>query len=215
MFSMFSKSLFVHVTMTAAVFHFCPLNLCPALAQTVEDQEEIVLGMSTALTGPAAELGLNVRQGFLAAIREVNESGGIGGRRVRLISRDDGYEPSRTVPNMHKLVDEDRVLAVVGNVGTPTAVAAIPIAMDGQTPFYGAFTGAGVLRKTPPDRYVINYRASYADETRAMVDALIQNFGRLGTSSPKEKAGALGRRKKSAGFSIPPASVAPPGGRFS
>jgi ABC-type branched-subunit amino acid transport system substrate-binding protein len=78
---------------------------------------------------------------------------------------------------MHRLIDEERVAAVVGNVGTPTAVAAVPIANAAKTPFYGAFTGAGVLRKTPPDRYVVNYRASYAEETAAMVDALVGQLG--------------------------------------
>lgn len=139
--------------------------------------DEIVLGMSTALTGPAAELGLNMRAGFIAAFEEVNRSGGVHGRTLRLISLDDGYEPSRTAPNMHELIDKRNVFAVVGNVGTPTAVAAIPIANAGKTTFFGAFTGAGVLRKTPPDRYVINYRASYAEETAAMVDALIGEAG--------------------------------------
>lgn len=139
--------------------------------------EEIVLGMSTALTGPAAELGLNMRAGFLAAFAEANRSDGIQGSKLRLISLDDGYEPARTVPNMHHLINEQKVLAVIGNVGTPTAVSAIPIAIAGKTAFYGAFTGAGVLRKNPPDRYVINFRASYAEETAAMVDALLDEVG--------------------------------------
>ena len=152
-------------------------GLILGLAPSNRDDDQIVLGMSTALTGPAAELGLNVRAVFLAAFAEANRSGGVHGRKLSLISLDDGYEPSRTAPNMRKLIDEKRVLGVVGNVGTPTAVAAIPIANAGKTPFFGAFTGAGVLRKTPPDRYVINFRASYAEETAAMVDALIAEAG--------------------------------------
>jgi len=140
-------------------------------------EDSIILGMSTALTGPAAVLGVNLREGVLAAIEEVNRSGGIHGRKIRLIALDDGYEPSRTAPNMRRLIEQEHVLAVIGNVGTPTAVAAIPIANSSRTPFFGAFTGAGILRKTPPDRYVINYRASYAEETTAMVDALIDHGG--------------------------------------
>ena len=126
-----------------------------------EPRDEIVLGTSTALTGPAADLGINMRAGILAAIDECNRAGGIHGRTLRLISLDDAYEPSKTAPNMRKLIEEEKVLAVVGNVGTPTAIAAVPIAVATKTPFYGAFTGAGMLRKTSPDRYVINYRASY------------------------------------------------------
>ncbi len=141
------------------------------------DDQELVLGMSTALSGPAASLGVNMRDGVLAAFGEANRSGGVSGRTLRLVALDDGYEPSRTTPNMHELIDRQRVLAIVGNVGTPTAVAAIPIAIAGKTPFVGAFTGAGVLRKSPPDRYVINYRASYAEETAAMVDMLVGEKG--------------------------------------
>jgi ABC-type branched-subunit amino acid transport system substrate-binding protein len=137
----------------------------------------IVLGMSTALTGPAAALGVNMKAGVEAAVSEVNRSGGIHGRIFQLIALDDGYEPSRTAPNMRTLVEDKGVLAVIGNVGTPTAVAAIPIANNSRTPFFGAFTGAGILRKKPPDRYIINYRASYAEETTAMVDALLQYGG--------------------------------------
>ncbi|MGD9690043.1 MAG: ABC transporter substrate-binding protein [Phycisphaerales bacterium] len=139
--------------------------------------EELVLGMSTVLSGPAAELGQGVKLGVEAALDEVNRAGGIHDRPLRLIALDDGYEPSRTGPNMHRLIETDSVLAILGNVGTPTAVVAIPIAMDTKTPFVGAFTGAGVLRKSPPDRYVINFRASYGQETAAMVDALVAHAG--------------------------------------
>lgn len=150
---------------------------CAPILASDKEGEPIVLGMTTALSGPAEQLGRNMRDGVLAAIEEVNTHGGIHGRKLQLIALDDGYEPSRTAPNMRELIDQRNVLAVVGNVGTPTAVAAIPIANEKQTLLFGAFTGAGVLRKTPPDRYVINYRASYAEETAAMVDALVKHAG--------------------------------------
>lgn len=146
--------------------------------------EEIVLGMSTALSGPLMDLGMSMRAGVLAALSEANRAGGIMGRPLRLVSLDDAYEPAKTIPNMRLLVDDPRVLAVIGNVGTPTAIAAIPIAVDAKMPFYGAYTGAGVLRKSPPDRYIINYRASYAEETSSMVDALVDK----GKLAPNEIA---------------------------
>jgi len=149
----------------------------PFAKEAPPDEKTVVLGMSTALTGPTGILGINMRTGVLAAIEEANRAGGICGHKMRLIALDDGYEPSRTAPNMRRLVEDEQVAAVIGNVGTPTAVAAIPIANGSHTPFFGAFTGAGVLRKTPPDRYVINYRASYAEETMFMVDALITRGG--------------------------------------
>lgn len=146
-------------------------------AQGPSSRPELVFGMSTALTGPAADLGINMRAGIEAAFAEVNAAGGCRGRRLRLVALDDGYEPARTAPNMHQLIEQEHVLAVVGNVGTPTAIAALPIANESKVPFFGAFTGAGVLRRTPPDRYVMNFRASYAEETGAMVDALLQGTG--------------------------------------
>ena len=137
-----------------------------------------VLGMSTVLSGPAAHLGINMRNGVLAALKEINLQGGVQGRSLCLVALDDSYEPERTVSNMHRLIEQENVLAIIGNVGTPTAIAAVPIANRSHVPFFGAFTGAGILRRIPPDRYVINYRASYAEETAAMVQALI-TYGHL------------------------------------
>lgn len=135
--------------------------------------DEILLGMSTALSGPTAELGKGMRDGVLLGLERANRTGGIGGRTLRLLALDDGYEPARAAPNVRRLIEEEKVLAVVGNVGTPTAIASLPLAREHRTLFYAPFTGAGVLRRNPPDRYVINYRASYAEEISAMVDALV------------------------------------------
>jgi ABC-type branched-subunit amino acid transport system substrate-binding protein len=148
----------------------------PAAAQT-SDAADIVLGMSTALSGPAADLGTNMHIGVLAGLERINRDGGIKGRKLRLMVMDDGYEPAQTAPNMRKLIAEKKVLAIIGNVGTPTAIAAIPIANELKTLFFGAYTGAGVLRNQPPDRYVINFRASYAEEVGTMIEALIRHGG--------------------------------------
>ncbi len=137
-------------------------------------EDNLRFGMSTALSGPAADLGVNMRDGMLAAFHSVNQAGGIGGYELELVVLDDGYEPARTAPNVHRLINEMNVLAIVGNVGTPTSISALPIIRRSSTPFFGAFTGASALRKLPPEPFVINYRASYAEETAAMVDALVQ-----------------------------------------
>jgi ABC-type branched-subunit amino acid transport system substrate-binding protein len=129
--------------------------------------------MSTALSGPAQALGQGMQAGVEAYFNKVNAAGGVHGNSLKLIAIDDGYEPSKAAPNMRKLIDELQVISVVGNVGTPTAIVTVPIANEKKTLLFGAFTGAGVLRKTPPDRYVINYRASYAEETAAMIDGLL------------------------------------------
>ena len=134
-------------------------------------QPEVRLGMSTAMTGPASVLGREMRLGVLAGLERANRAGGVHGFNLRLITLDDGYEPVRTAPNMRQLLESDNVLAIIGNVGTPTAIAAVPIANEEKTLFFAGFTGAGVLRKNPPDHYVINYRASYAEETGSMISA--------------------------------------------
>ncbi len=140
-----------------------------------ENTNDIVLGMSTALSGPTADVGINVKAGIEAALVEANQRGGVRGQRLRLIAMDDGYEPARTVINIRHLIEKENVLAIVGNAGTATAISALPIVNRSHVPFLFAYTGAGVLRRRPADRYVFNYRASYAEETRAMVDAIIEH----------------------------------------
>src|SRR5258707_6536547 len=75
---------------------------------------------------------------------------------------------------MKQLYEKDQVFGIIGNVGTPTAVVAVPYALERRMLFFGAFTGANVLRHDPPDRYVFNYRASYAEETDAVVRYLVK-----------------------------------------
>jgi ABC-type branched-subunit amino acid transport system substrate-binding protein len=93
---------------------------------------------------------------------------------LRLVSVDDGYEPSRTLEAMRQLYEVEQVFGVIGNVGTPTAEVALPFALEHRMLFYGAFTGANLLRHDPPDRYVFNYRPSYTEETDAVVRYLVR-----------------------------------------
>jgi hypothetical protein len=135
---------------------------------------EIRFGISAAFSGAAKELGQNMKLGIEAAFNAANARGGVHGRMLRLIAADDGYEPVRTAETMKRLYEKDQVFGVVGNVGTPTATVALPYALERKMLFFGAFTGAGLLRSDPPDRYVFNYRASYAEETSAMVHYLVK-----------------------------------------
>ena len=135
---------------------------------------EIRFGISAPFSGSAKELGQNMQRGIDAAFREANAKGGVHGRQFRLIAADDGYEPARAAETMKQLFERDQIFGVVGNVGTPTAVVALPYALQRKMLFFGAFTGAGLLRNDPPDRYVFNYRASYAEETEAMVHYLVK-----------------------------------------
>ena len=135
---------------------------------------EIIFGISAPFSGSAKELGQNMRLGIETAFNAVNASGGVYGRRLRLVAADDGYEPTRTTATMKQLYEKDQIFGVIGNVGTPTAVVALPYALERKMLFFGAFTGAGLLRSDPPDRYVFNYRASYAEETDAVVQYLVK-----------------------------------------
>jgi branched-chain amino acid transport system substrate-binding protein len=135
---------------------------------------EIRFGISAPLSGAAKELGQNMKMGIGVAFSAANANGGVHGRQLRLIAADDGYEPTRTADTMKQLYEKDQVFGVIGNVGTPTAAVAVPYALQHKMMFFGAFTGAGLLRKDPPDRYVFNYRASYAEETAAVVYYLVK-----------------------------------------
>jgi branched-chain amino acid transport system substrate-binding protein len=136
-----------------------------------QSEGPIVLGQSVALTGPAAQLGLDMQLGASLYFNKVNAQGGVHGRKIVLKTLDDGYEPPRAVANTRKLIEEDRVFALFGYVGTPTSQAVLPIFTEARVPYVGAFTGAELLRQ-PFNRYIFNVRASYFDETEAIVQHL-------------------------------------------
>jgi ABC-type branched-subunit amino acid transport system substrate-binding protein len=146
----------------------------PAPAVRGVTDTEIRFGIAAPFSGPAKELGQNIKVGIETAFNVANANGGVFGRRLRLVAADDGYEPARTASAMAELYEKDQVFGLIGNVGTPTAVVALPYALDRKMLFFGAFTGAGLLRSDPPDRYVFNYRASYAEETAAVVNYLVK-----------------------------------------
>jgi ABC-type branched-subunit amino acid transport system substrate-binding protein/rare lipoprotein A (peptidoglycan hydrolase) len=144
--------------------------------QGISDQE-IRFGIVAPFSGSAKELGRQMKLGIETAFSLANETGGVNGRQLKLFSADDGYEPSRTGEAMKQLWEGDHVFGIVGNVGTPTAVVALPFALDHKMLFFGAFTGANLLRQVPPDHYVFNYRASYSEETEAAVRYLVRVRG--------------------------------------
>jgi branched-chain amino acid transport system substrate-binding protein len=138
--------------------------------------DEIRIGSSCALTGHASFLGTQTLRGALAYLNDVNEKGGVHGRRIRLISYDDAYDPARCVANTQKLINQDKVFALTCYVGTPTAVKIIPLVEEAKIPLVGLFTGASVLRE-PFQRYIINIRASYYEETGEVVRHMVEDLG--------------------------------------
>jgi ABC-type branched-subunit amino acid transport system substrate-binding protein len=137
--------------------------------------DRILFGQAAALSGPSSALGQGMRHGILAAFAEINAKGGIHGRKLELISRDDGYDPDRSVAETVKLIEEDRVFALIGAVGTPTTTATVPIAKARNVPVVGPFTGAGFLRK-PDLRNVVNIRASYGAEAEEWIKHLTEDL---------------------------------------
>src|SRR5262245_51501600 len=148
----------------------------PALAEDGVTADKIVFGQAAVLTGPASALGQGMKVGLDAAFAEVNKAGGVKGRKLELKSLDDGYEPNKSIEVVKKLLGEDKVFALAGPVGTPTSGATLPIATQAGVPFIGAFTGTEALR-TPYNPLVVNIRASYFEETEAMVEHLTKDLG--------------------------------------
>lgn len=137
----------------------------PALAQA--GQRPFVLGQSAPFSGPAAQLGEQFKRGAQLYFDRLNAKGGINGRPVELKSLDDGYEPDRCKANTEQLI-RDGVFALFGFIGTPTSLAALPVATAARVPFIAPFTGAQALRE-PFNRFAFHVRASYFDETAEIV----------------------------------------------
>jgi branched-chain amino acid transport system substrate-binding protein len=148
----------------------------PALAEDGVSADKIVFGQAAALEGPTAALGQGMKTGINAAFAEANKAGGVNGHKLELKSVDDGYEPTKSIEVVNKLLGEDKVFAIAGAVGTPTSVATQPLADKAGAPFIGAFTGTEALR-APYKPSVVNVRASYFEETEAMVEHLTKDLG--------------------------------------
>ncbi len=137
----------------------------------------ILLGQAAVFSGPAAQLGIQMRNGILAYFNYVNERGGVHGRKLELISEDDHYEPSAAPAASRKLIEQHHVFALLGYVGTPTGAAHLPVTTQAKVPLVGMFTGAEILR-VPMNRYVFHVRASYYDETEKIVEQVVSTGGK-------------------------------------
>lgn len=153
-----------------------PWLLAPAQSRPAagDGRPELVLGQSAPLSGPSAQLGRDYRDGALAWFSEVNRRGGIHGKRLRLRSLDDRYEPTLTLRNTRRLIDHDRAFVLFGFVGTPTVKAILPLVEQQRIPLVASLTGARLLRE-PFLSMVFNLRASYQAEIDRIVEALVRS----------------------------------------
>ena len=164
----------------------------------------ITLGMSAPFSGPNGAYGKEMREGALAYFAQLNGAGGINGKKIELVTLDDGYETDRTVANTRKLIDENKVFALMAYYGSSPTTEAMKLFSEAKTPLLGTISGAGSLR-SPVNRYMFHLRASYADETEAIVNHLVgmgianiavfyQNDG-FGKSGKDGVVAALARHK--------------------
>jgi ABC-type branched-subunit amino acid transport system substrate-binding protein len=154
----------------------CLALLLPVLAPGPASGKEIVIGMSAAFRGPSAGLGIEFYRGARAWFDEVNLQGGVHGQKIRLVARDDGYDPRPAVANTLRLIREDRAFLLFGYVGTPTTTRVLPLLeryRDRSVVLFCPFTGAEPLRTGPYARHVFNLRASYRQETAGLVDHFV------------------------------------------
>ena len=146
----------------------------PATAVRGVSDNEIRFGITAAFTGPVRERGRQMKLGIETAFNQANDAGGVAGRRLRIIAADDGNEPTRTLQAVRQLYEKDQIFGLIGSIGTATAAVAVPFALERRMLFFGAYTGGNVVRRDPPDRYVFNFRPSYAEEADAAVRYLVK-----------------------------------------
>ena len=175
-----------------------------------DSRARILLGQSAAMTGPAAQLGIQFHAGAKVLFDRVNAAGGINGKAIELKTLDDGYEPDRCAANTKKLIEED-VFSLFGYIGTPTSVVALPLATNAKIPFIAPFTGAQALRE-PFNRYAFHVRASYYDETARIVNQLyavgMKNIAVFYQNDAYGQAGLAGVNRALAAVNSKPVALA-------
>jgi branched-chain amino acid transport system substrate-binding protein len=184
-----SQSLFQRLGLLTLLFLALAAGVSAQAVPGVTDKE-ILVGSCSALEGPASSFGTQIATGAKTYFASVNEQGGVHGRKLRLISFDDSYDPATTEACFNHLMAE-KVFAMGFFVGTPTAVKYAPMAESNKVPLVGLFTGAQTLY-TPLRHWVVNVRASYYDETREQIDGLWNSLGyrKIGVIYPDDAFGS-------------------------
>jgi branched-chain amino acid transport system substrate-binding protein len=159
----------------------------------------ILIGVSNAQSGPSRSLGQNLLRGSAAYFDIVNKQGGIYGRKIEILLKDDKYEPGPALRNTHELIEEDNVFVLFDYVGTPTLTRILPLLQyfeKTKLVNVAPLTGADPPRQPPYDKFVFNIRASYRQETRALVRYLYEKgyrrIGFFGQADSYGKSGEIG-----------------------
>lgn len=175
----------------------------------------IIIGISNVQSGPSSALGQKLWAGSRAYFDMVNRAGGIHGRHIDVVLKDDRYEPDPAVQNTNDLITKDHVFFLFDYVGTPTLTRVLPLLKyyeDQQIVNVAPFTGADPQRKPPYDKYVFNIRASYREETQALVRYLYgkgyRRIGFLGQADSYGKSGEIGVRSALAAYGLNVVAIA-------
>ena len=159
------------------------LTHLPAVAQTKVTNQgisatEIVIGTHQDLSGPIKVWGVPVSNGMKMAVEEINAAGGIHGRKIKLILEDSGYDPKRAVLASQKMVERDKIFAMVGPMGSPTVLASQDVLFDAGVPQLFPLTAAEFTFKfdpaKPQERLKFNNLLPYVESTRAAVKYMIE-----------------------------------------
>jgi branched-chain amino acid transport system substrate-binding protein len=194
----------LHMRREFTLFVVFFLSSFALFAQQGVSEREVTIGQFAALTGPAAQLGLRMQAGIKAQFDAVNKQGGINGRQIKFISRDDGYEPEKAVQTVKTLLKDDQIFALIGSVGSPTTLAALNVITANNLPLIGPMDGAKSLRE-PLIKQIFHVRGSYFDEAERIIQhlttigikkiAVLQQYDDFGTAGNDGIQHALEKRK--------------------
>ncbi|MBI3803083.1 MAG: ABC transporter substrate-binding protein [Nitrospirae bacterium] len=173
------------------------LTLLSAALSWAEDgitDKEILIGMSNGQSGPTSAVSILIKEGATIYFNKVNAAGGIGGRKIKLLIYDDVYQPAKAIENTRKFIEEEKVFALFGYIGSPISAAIVPIFQRASVPYLFPLTGARFLRH-PVNRYAFTLRASYAEEIEVMVERLTEDLRikRIGVFAQNDALGEAGR----------------------
>src|SRR5580693_9692733 len=161
--------------------------------------QQIIVGVSNVQSGPSRSLGQNLLRGSAAYFELVNARGGVYGRKITIVLKDDKYEPDPAVQNTNELIEKEKSFFLFDYVGTPTLTRVLPLLKyyeKEKIVNVAPFTGADPQRRPPYDKFVFNIRASYREETRALVRYLYgkgyRRIGFLGQADAYGKSGEIG-----------------------
>jgi len=156
------------------VFHFNGYASNDTFGTKTEQKPPIKLGTTLVLSGINKAIGANAKQGIEVLFFKVNAAGGIQGRKLELVALDDGYNAKRAAENVYTFINNSEILALIGVTSTTNNLVILPIVNEHKILLYAPFSGAEFMRKTPPDRYVINFRAGHTEELKGLIESVLE-----------------------------------------